>query len=101
MKLMVPTVYVEAMVKVEQTFGDRLYKIGEFVRLPYGVALQFRALEAVGVFQEEDFKHAEAAEHLQTFGGDSWFPQHLQSIGHVADYLAQCHMGQVIGKPIA
>lgn len=98
MKLMVPTINVEAMVKKELTFAGKTYKVGEFLPVAYGIALQLRALETVGVFQDEDYKHAEAAEALQIYGGDSWFPQPLQTVSRVSDYLSQIYPGLNAGK---
>jgi len=87
--LMVPTVFVDAIVKTPFEFRGKPCKVGELISLAYGPALQLRAFGLVGGFQNEDDKHLEANEHLTIYGGDSWFPQPMQTVSRVADYLAQ------------
>jgi hypothetical protein len=89
MNLMVPTVMVEAIAARNFKWGDNTIKVGEILPLPYGTALLMRTLGLLGGFRNEDDKHLEAQELLAIYGGDSWFPAHLQTVSRVADYLAQ------------
>lgn len=90
MQLMVPTIMAECIAaQLIETDGRVVAKVGEIISLPYGQALQLRAVGMVGAFVDEIAKHLEATEALGIYGGDSWFPQRLQTIGRVSDYLAQ------------
>jgi hypothetical protein len=89
MRLAVPTIMCEAIAVEAIEFAGKTIKPGEIFSLPYGVALQLRALGQVGGLKDEDDKHAEASEALAIYGGDSWFPHSMQTISRVSDYLAQ------------
>lgn len=88
MNLMVPTITVDAIVAQAIEHGGKIIKAGEVIPLAYGLALQMRVLGLVGGFKDEDEKHLEATEALRIYGGDSWFPNRLQTIRNVSEYLA-------------
>lgn len=96
---MVPTIMVDAIVTKCFEYGGQVRKIGELVPLAYGPALQMRALGLVGGFKNEDDMHLQATELMAVYGGDSWFPHHLQTVSRVADYLSQTNAPDTAGKP--
>lgn len=81
MTLMVPTLWVDAILTCSLTIGKEIFKAGELVKLPYGVALQARVTGTVAVISNEDEAHAQAAQYLKDYGPDSWFPAPVQTLG--------------------
>jgi hypothetical protein len=89
-RLMVPTLMCEALMAIDTTGpAGQNVPAGSIVPMPYGNALMLIAMGGVRTIKDADLKHIEAHEHLKTYGADGWFPQHQQTIRHVADYLAQ------------
>jgi len=81
MTLMVPTLWVNALLTVPLTIGKQIFKAGELVKLPYGIALQARVTGTVTALENENEAHAQAAQYLQDYGPDSWFPSPVQTLG--------------------
>lgn len=78
--LFVPTLYVEAMVKREMVINGRTFKVGELMRVPYGVALQGLATGTYSAIKDEDAMHMQAIQDLQQYGPDCWFPIGIQTM---------------------
>lgn len=55
-------------------------KLGEFVTLAYGVALQGMARGVLGTIVEAECAHEQAMIFLDQYGADSWFPADLQTL---------------------
>jgi hypothetical protein len=89
MKLMVPTIMCEAVVAKEVQVAGQTWKVGEIAPIAYGPALQLRAVGFLSGFKDEDETHLKAAEALAIYGGDCWFPAKLQTVTHLANYLAE------------
>jgi hypothetical protein len=89
MRVMVPTLYAEGMLTRSLTVGGKHFKLGELVKVPYGVALQGLATGTFSCLRNEAAIHAEAIENLSTYGPDSWFTASVQTIGKLWDYLQQ------------
>lgn len=89
MQLMVPTLMCQAMLALPVTVGFKDYKAGELCEMAYGHAIAMKAVGGVQAIVNEQETHAEAQVMLSTYGADSWFPRNHQTIGRVADYLAQ------------
>lgn len=89
MKVIVPTLNVRAALCAPLTVGKHDYLPGAVVTLPYGVALQGIARGIVSFIVDADVEHAKAIELLGLYGGDSWFPGPLQTIGRVMAAYAQ------------
>lgn len=87
MNLVVPTVWCKCTIRSATLLGGIMRAPGEIIDLPYGVALQGIAQGVIGVLVDADDKHLEALEQLAIYGGDAWFPAHLQTIGRVKDYF--------------
>jgi hypothetical protein len=109
MKLMVPTLWCMAMLTAPIEVAGQRFGAGEMVRIPYGVALMAFSLGVVTVIQDAEQIHAEATEVLQKYGPDSWFPQPVQTISKVGEWLASLSKAQndapegprnAIGEPI-
>lgn len=91
MKLMVPTLWCEAMLTMPLSVAGKNFAAGELVSLPYGVVIQAIALGTITVIKNADAVHAEATEMLAQYGPDSWFPQPIQTIAKLGEWMAEQH----------
>lgn len=91
MKLMVPTLWCDAMLTTPVSVAGKNFAAGEIVRLPYGVVIQAIALGTVTVIKNADAVHAEATDMLAQYGPDSWFPQPIQTIAKLGEWMAEQH----------
>lgn len=87
MMIVVPTVYCEVLITQGFRTEEKKYAPGEIAELPYGLALYLKAIGFAGAIIDELQKHAEAAESLKVYGGDSWFSPDKQTISRMAEYL--------------
>lgn len=86
MKLMVPTLYVQAMLAQPLDLGETQFKAGEIIKMPYGTALQAYTMGVVRAIQDADKMHEEASKMLMEYGPDAWFPQPLQTLAKVVEH---------------
>lgn len=91
MKLMVPTLWCRAMLATPLEVAGKSFATGELVDLPYGVVLQAIALKQISVIEHADAVHAEATSMLAQYGPDSWFPQPIQTIAKLGEWMAEQH----------
>lgn len=96
---MVPTVWVNAMLTQPIAVAGQRFNAGEMVKIPYGVALQAYACGIVTVIQDADAMHAEALMMLEKYGPDSWFPQAVQTINKVGEWLASLSKSKQTPEP--
>lgn len=78
--LMVPTLYVEAMLTRPKVIRGVAYKTGEIVEVPYGGAILGLATGEFSTLVDEESAHRKGLDHLRQYGPDSWFPASLQTL---------------------
>lgn len=87
MKIMVPTVYAQVLLSQPLEVNGHKFAAGEILKIPYGVAIQAYALGTVKSIVDAENKHAEATKMLAQYGPDSWFPESLQSLARLTEFL--------------
>lgn len=88
MRLMVPTFMCRFMLNRASETAGKIFKPGEIVDLPIGNALLLQTIGG-GAIVNLDEVAVNATEHLNIYGGDSWFRHSQQSVSRVGEYLAK------------